>query len=84
MTSQSEQLEWEVEATRRDLSRSLQELRSRVTLQQAIDRAINFAHSRSIAEFLRNLGRDVRENSLPLLLIGAGVRPRMGSPLRAI
>jgi hypothetical protein len=73
MESRSEQLEREAEETRWQLSGTLEELRGRLTPGRVIDQVIDHAREGPAAEFLRNLGREVRENPMPLVLIGIGI-----------
>jgi len=73
MARQSEQLEREAEQTRRQLAEWLEELRSRVTPGQVIDQLADFAREGAAADFLRNLGREIRENPIPVLLIAVGI-----------
>ena len=73
MTRLSEQLEHEAETARANLTADLDELRHRITPGQIVDEAVDFARDTPVAEFARNLLRDLRENPLPLLLIGAGI-----------
>lgn len=73
MTRLSEQLECEAEIARHNLAADLDELRHRMTPGQIVDEVADYARDTPVAEFARNLMRDVRENPLPLLLIGAGV-----------
>lgn len=73
MTRLSEQLEREAEIARNNLASDLDELRHRMTPGQIVDEVADYARDTPLAEFARNLLRDVRENPLPLLLIGAGI-----------
>jgi ferritin-like metal-binding protein YciE len=73
MANQSEKLEREAGRTRAQLSETLEELRARMTPGQVIDQLIDYAREGPAAEFRRNLAREVRENPLPLVLIGIGV-----------
>ena len=73
MTRPSEQLEHEAETVRWQLSQTLDELRGRITPGQVVDEVVEYARDGGGAEFVRNLGRQVKENPLPLTLIGAGV-----------
>jgi len=73
MANQSEKLEREAGRTRAQLSETLEELRARMTPGQVIDQLIDYAREGPAAEFGRNLAREVRENPLPLVLIGIGV-----------
>jgi hypothetical protein len=73
MESESEQLEREAEKTRWLLSETLEELRGRLTLGRVIDQLIDNAREGPAAEVFHNLGREVRENPMPLVLIGIGI-----------
>src|SRR5687768_8123613 len=73
MTRLSEQLEHEAEIARANLTADLDELRHRMTPGQIVDEVADYARDTPVAEFARNLVRDLRENPLPLLLIGAGI-----------
>jgi ElaB/YqjD/DUF883 family membrane-anchored ribosome-binding protein len=69
----SAEIEREVEATRSGLHRTLEELRDRASPGQLFEQAVDYARSSGGAEMMRNLGQAVRDNPLPLLLVGAGV-----------
>ena len=73
MTLSSERLEQESEQTRLRLAESLDELRARLTPGQVVDQLVDYASEAGAGEFVRNLGRDVRQNPLPVTLIGAGI-----------
>jgi Protein of unknown function (DUF3618) len=73
MESQSARLEREVEETRWQLTGTLEELRGRMTPRQVVDQVIDYTRDSPAAEFFRNMGREVRENPLPLALIGIGI-----------
>src|SRR5947207_7438064 len=73
MTSQSEQFEREAEETRWQLAGTLEELRDRMTPGRVVDQVIDYTRDSPAAEFIRNLGREVRENPMPLVLIGIGI-----------
>ena len=73
MESQSEQLEQEADVTRWRLSQTLEELRGRMTPGQAVDQVLDYTRNGPAGEFLRNLGREIRENPMPLVLIGIGI-----------
>jgi hypothetical protein len=65
MGTQSEQLERKAHQVRTRLTETLEELRAGMTPGQVVDQLAD-------AEFFRNLAREIRENPLPLTLIGAG------------
>jgi Domain of unknown function (DUF892)/Protein of unknown function (DUF3618) len=73
MASQSEKLEQEAGRTRARLTEALDALRARTTPGQVINQLIDYAREGPGAEFGRNLAREVRENPLPLVLIGIGI-----------
>jgi hypothetical protein len=73
MEPQSEQLRREAEEARWQLSATLEELRDRITPGRVVDQLIDYTRDGPVAEFLRNLGREARENPMPLALIGIGV-----------
>lgn len=69
----SAEIEREVERSRARLTASLEELRQQFTPGGIADQLWDYARSSGGAEMTRNLGRSVRDNPLPLLLIGAGI-----------
>lgn len=79
MTSFSDQdrspaeIEREVEDARATLRATLDEIRGRMSPRQMLDQALDYAQASGGAEFTRNLGRQVRDNPLPVALIGAGI-----------
>ena len=85
--SDSRQLEREAEETRLQLTRTLGELRERITPGQLLDQAIDYARDSGGGEFVRNLGRQATANPFSVCLIGAGLawlalsngRPDLGS-----
>jgi len=73
MNSYSDQLEREAEDSRLRLERTLNELRTRLTPGQMVDKALHYARDGAPAEFLHNLRHQVVANPLPLTLAGAGL-----------
>lgn len=71
------EIEREVEQTRSQVSSTLDELRSKLKPSQMMDEvvgeAVDWVKGSGGTEFARNLGATVRDNPLPVLLIGAGV-----------
>ena len=53
--------EREVEETRWQLAGTLEELRDRMTPGRVVDELVDYTRDGPVAEFLRNLGREVRE-----------------------
>jgi hypothetical protein len=73
MAPQSEELEREAEQVRDQLAASLDQLRLRLTPGRMVDEAVRYFRGTPIADFGRNLGREVRERPMPLLIIFAGI-----------
>ncbi|MGH7060927.1 MAG: DUF3618 domain-containing protein, partial [Stellaceae bacterium] len=73
MPLRPEELEAEADRTRARMAALLDELRRRVSPGQVIDQAIEYTTQGPPAAFLRNLGREIRDNPLPLALIVAGL-----------
>src|SRR5215472_2715239 len=73
MESQSARLEREAEETLWQLSGTLEELRGRMTPGRVVDQVIDHTRGSPASEFLSNLGRDVRENPMPLVVVGIGI-----------
>jgi len=73
MESQSARLEREAEETLWQLSGTLEELRGRMTPGRVVDQVIDYTRGSPASEFLSNLGRDVRENPMPLVVVGIGI-----------
>jgi hypothetical protein len=73
MSKSSAQLEREAELARSELAATLEELRSRITPGQLVDQTLDYARDTNVGEFVRNLGRDARDNPLPLAVMGVGL-----------
>jgi hypothetical protein len=73
MESQSARLEREADETLWQLSGTLEELRGRMAPGLVVDQVIDYTRGSPAAEFLRNLGREVRENPMPLVVVGIGI-----------
>jgi uncharacterized protein YjbJ (UPF0337 family) len=69
----SAEIEREVEGTRAQLNETLGALRESASPGQLMDRAVDYLRGSGGADFTRNLGEAVRDNPLPVLLIGAGI-----------
>ncbi len=66
-------IEREVEKRRADLRGTLDQLRYRMTPGQVLDEAWRFARRSGGGSYVRNLGTSVRDNPLPVALVGAGI-----------
>jgi|SRR5579884_618317 len=73
MPAQREQFEQETDRIRAQLSETLKELHARMTPGRVIYELIDYVREGPGAEFGRNLAHEVRENPLPLVLIGIGI-----------
>lgn len=82
MSTSTNQIEREVEETRADLAQTANELRERLSVGQMVDEAGRMLRTSGGSDFLRNLGRQVADNPLPVLLIGVGMAWLMMSSSR--
>ena len=73
MAAESPELEREARRTRGELTAIIEQLRVRMTPGRLIDQMIDYMRGGPAAQFVRNLGREARENPVPLVLIGIGV-----------
>ncbi|HWL66911.1 MAG TPA: DUF3618 domain-containing protein [Geminicoccus sp.] len=69
----SNEIEREVENSRDQVRRTLAELSERMSPGQLVDQAMDYMKTSNGTELAQNLGRQVRDNPLPLLLVGAGI-----------
>lgn len=77
------ELEREVEAKRAEVEENLDALQDRLSPGQMMDQLFDYAKNGNGAEFTRNLGRSVRDNPIPVALIGAGMAWLMAGGQRA-
>ncbi|MGH6875960.1 MAG: hypothetical protein ACREHV_01140, partial [Rhizomicrobium sp.] len=68
--SNTAQIEHQAESHRAHISQLVEELRARATPGEVLDQFLGWDDGREIA---RHLGRQLRDNPLPLSLVGAGV-----------
>lgn len=73
MSRSTDQIEREVEQTRAELAQTADELRDRLSVGQMFNEAGRMLRTSGGADFMRNLGRQVADNPLPVLLIGIGL-----------
>jgi len=67
------EIEREVEGTRARLTGTIEELKGKVSPSNLMDQAVDYLRGSGGQEFVQNLGSSVRNNPLPVLLIGAGI-----------
>lgn len=73
MNRSPEEIERDVEATRSELDRTVEALKEKITPGQIVDELMGSLRGGSGGEMLSNLQTQVRDNPLPVALIGAGV-----------
>jgi len=69
----SAQLEQETEASRERVNATLEELRARATPGQLVDQLVDYARGSDGGAFYGNLRRQVVNNPLPVILLGASL-----------
>ncbi|HWV53058.1 DUF3618 domain-containing protein [Pseudorhodoplanes sp.] len=77
------QAEREADAARAQLEQSLDQLRASLRPGHLFDQTMDYARNSGGADFARNLGRQMRDNPLPIALIGAGIAWLMLAPRNA-
>lgn len=69
----------EIEQTRHEMDSTLTELEQRLTPGQLVDQGLDYLRSSGANEFVQNLGVQVKNNPLPLSLVGIGLAWLMAS-----
>ena len=69
----SEEIEAEIRQTREDLDDTLHELEDRLSPRQFMDTAYDHVRNGGANEFFVNLGNTIKQNPVPVLLIGIGI-----------
>lgn len=72
MTDETDKIEQDINRSRSALNDTIERLGGKLSPGQMVDEAIGLAQGQ-LGQFTANLGKQVRDNPLPLLLIGAGV-----------
>ena len=72
MTAETDKIEAEINRSRHALNDTIEQLGGKLSPGQILDEALGLAQGQA-GKFTANLGRQVRDNPVPLLLIGAGV-----------
>lgn len=75
----SEEIESDIERTRAEVSSTLDAIQQKLTPGQLIDQAVSYARTSLPADFGANLGNAVRDNPLPVALVGIGLAWLMAS-----
>jgi cell division septum initiation protein DivIVA len=68
-----EEIEQDIEQTRAQLNSNIDAIQSKLTPGQMMDQAIGYARNSLPADFGSNLNTAIRENPIPVTLIGLGV-----------
>jgi len=68
-----EQIENEIEHTRAEVSATIDAIQSKLTPGQLMDQTLGYLRSSLPAEFGSNLSRSVRDNPIPVALLGIGL-----------
>ncbi|MFC5067238.1 DUF3618 domain-containing protein [Flaviflagellibacter deserti] len=69
----SAEIERDVEQTRAGVASTLDQLRNRMTPGELADEVWDYARNGGGGEFVRNLGRGMRDNPIPVALVGVGL-----------
>jgi hypothetical protein len=73
MNRSAKEIEREVEATRASVEETVEALKEKMTLGQMVDEAAGYFRSTGGPQLFSNLGSQVRDNPLPLALVGVGL-----------
>jgi len=72
MTTETDQIEQDINRSRSALNDTIERLGGKLSPGQIVDEVLGVAQGQ-FGQFTTNVGKQVRDNPLPLLLIGAGV-----------
>lgn len=72
MTEETDTIEAQINRSRHALNDTIEQLGGKLSPGQILDEAMGLAQGQ-VGHFTANLGRQVRDNPIPLLLIGAGI-----------
>ncbi|HEX5005878.1 MAG TPA: DUF3618 domain-containing protein, partial [Hyphomonadaceae bacterium] len=72
MTEETDRIEAQINRSRHALNDTIEQLGGKLSPGQILDEAIGLAQGQA-GKFSANLGRQVRDNPLPVLLVGAGI-----------
>jgi ElaB/YqjD/DUF883 family membrane-anchored ribosome-binding protein len=68
-----EEIEQDIERTRQDFSSTIDAIQHKLTPSEMMDRAVDYARTTTPGAFTVNLVNSVRENPIPVTLIGIGI-----------
>lgn len=72
MTEETDRIEAQINRSRHALNDTIEQLGGKLSPGQILDEALGLAQGQA-GHFTANLGRQVRDNPLPVLLVGAGI-----------
>jgi len=72
MTAETDKIEQDINRSRHALNDTIEQLGGKLSPGQIVDEALGLARGQ-LGSLTANLGRQVRDNPIPLLLIGAGI-----------
>ncbi len=72
-TRRPEDIENDIERTRAEVSSTIDAIQEKLTPGEMMDQALRYLRAHGAGDFGRNLGRQVRDNPLPVALVGLGV-----------
>jgi len=82
----SEEIQRDIDGTRARVSETIGELRDRMAPSRLVDQAVDYARESGATDTAKQIGRTVRENPVPFIMIGAGIgwllAARYGEPIR--
>jgi ElaB/YqjD/DUF883 family membrane-anchored ribosome-binding protein len=68
-----EEIEGDIERTRAEVSSTIDAIQSKLTPGQLMDQAVSYMRTSAPADFGANLSNTVRDNPIPVALIGVGI-----------
>lgn len=74
-----ESIERDIARTREQMSATIDQLQSKMSPGQLLDQGLDYLRSSGAGDFGSNLGRSVRDNPLPVALVGVGLAWLMAS-----
>jgi hypothetical protein len=72
MTEETDRIEAQINRSRHALNDTIEQLGGKLSPGQILDEALGLAQGQA-GQFTANLGRQMRDNPLPVLLVGAGI-----------
>ena len=68
-----QEVEREVQQSRADVEETLEAIQERLSPGQMFEQVVDYMRSSNGGDFLRNLGTVVRDNPVPVALVGTGL-----------